>query len=160
MTPRRLEQLLWSLTAIVPIGGSVVMHRLLTPAVTNSRIERAQPPNDNVHGAARPDALLGKLLAADPFRRDHGRFEPATSITAPVLQATRPAPPKPKLVLRGIVGGPPWDAIIEGLPNREGSFVLRSGDSVSGLKVRSVRADRVTIRGMDTTWILKLDRVP
>jgi hypothetical protein len=119
-----------------------------------------QTPNDNVQAPAHPEALLATFLATDPFRRDRGRFDSAATTTAPVLQAKPPAPPKPRLVLRGIVGGPPWDAIVDGIPNREGSYVVRSGDSVSGLKIRSVRADRVTIRGMDTTWILTLGRAP
>lgn len=160
MTARRLEQLLWALAAMVPISGSLVMHRSLTPRVTGARSQPMQAPNDNAPAPARPETLLATLLAADPFRRDRGRFDSATTIAAPVLQAKPPAPPKPRLVLRGIVGGPPWDAIVDGLPNHEGSYVLRTGDSVSGLKIRSVRADRVTIRGMDTTWILKLDRAP
>jgi hypothetical protein len=63
-------------------------------------------------------------------------------------------------VLRGLVGGPPWNAILDGVPGHDGGFVVRAGDSVAGLKIRSVRRDGATIRGMDTTWILRLGRAP
>jgi len=159
MTPLRLELYLWALTPIAAIGGLLVMHELLTPRVAETRPHTVQPTDDNSAAPGASKELVAKLIAADPFRRDRGRFD-STAITAPITLPKPPASPKPHLTLRGIVGGPPWDAIVEGLPNREGSYVVRGGDSVSGLKVRSVRPDRVTIRGMDTTWILKLDRAP
>jgi hypothetical protein len=67
-------------------------------------------------------------------------------------------PPKPRLVLRGILGGPPWDALIEGIPGREGSAVVRTGDKLAGLLIRSVRRDTVVVRGADTTWKLTMGR--
>jgi hypothetical protein len=62
------------------------------------------------------------------------------------------------LLLRGLIGGPPWTAVVEGIPGREQGIVLRAGDTVAGLTVRDVRAAEVIVRGMDTTWTLRLRR--
>jgi hypothetical protein len=61
-------------------------------------------------------------------------------------------------VLRGIIGGPPWSAILEGIPGREGSVVLRRGDTIAALRVRAVRRDTVVVEGADTTWRLTVKR--
>jgi hypothetical protein len=68
------------------------------------------------------------------------------------------APPKPMLRLRGLVGGPPWDALIEGIPGHEGAVVARVGQTLGGITVRAVRRDTVIARGMDTTWKLTIGR--
>ena len=65
---------------------------------------------------------------------------------------------KPKLILRGVLGGPPWDALIDGVPGHDGALVVRVGQTVAGFTVRAVRRDTVFIRGFDTTWALTLGR--
>lgn len=69
-----------------------------------------------------------------------------------------PAPARPRLVLSGIVGGPPWAALIDGLPGKEGTTLVQLGDTLSGLRVQSVTARGVVVIGMDTTWTLTIDR--
>jgi hypothetical protein len=61
-------------------------------------------------------------------------------------------------VLRGIVGGPPWDAMIDGIPGRQGSVLVRRGDTLGGLTVSAINRDTVTIHGSDTTWRLFIKR--
>jgi hypothetical protein len=65
-------------------------------------------------------------------------------------------PPKPALRLRGILGGPPWDVLIEGVPGREGAVVARVGQTLGGVTIRAVHRDTVIVRGMDTTWKLTI----
>lgn len=95
----------------------------------------------------------------DPFRLSRRpssvRYSstPAAAPPSPVATA-----PRPTLVLRGIVGGPPWSAIVEGIPGREGTTLLRPGDSAGTLVVRSVGRDTVVIKGADTTWRLTVKR--
>jgi hypothetical protein len=64
------------------------------------------------------------------------------------------APPKPTLVLVGIVAGLDPTAVIEGFPGIEGSRVVRVGDVVAALRVRSIGPIGVRITGMDTVWTL------
>jgi hypothetical protein len=60
------------------------------------------------------------------------------------------------LALVGLVAGIEASAVIEGLPGIEGARVVRVGDVVAGLRVKQIVSDRVTIVGMDTTWILRV----
>jgi hypothetical protein len=159
MTPRRVEQLLWMTTSALVIAGTlgeiVRQQPLIAAAVT---LPTSEPPKAMVSAKSEDDQLRA-IFAGDLFRRE--RTAPDAVVSAPAPATTRPpAPPKPRLVLRGLVGGPPWNAILEGVPGHDGSYVVSTGDSVAGLKIRSVRRDGATIRGMDTTWILKLGRAP
>jgi hypothetical protein len=65
---------------------------------------------------------------------------------------------KPSLSLSGIVGGPPWVALLDGVPGRDGSMVLHAGDSIGGLKARAITSTTATISGFDTTWKLTVKR--
>lgn len=68
-----------------------------------------------------------------------------------------PAPARlPSLAVRAIVGGPPWQALIEGLPGSQGATVVRIGDVYAGLTVRRIDSARVVLRGLDSTWVLAL----
>lgn len=97
---------------------------------------------------------LGAVVAHDPFR---ARRAPSAVVYDPVALAAGPpplAPPKPTLVLSGIVWGSAPQAVIEGLPGIDGPRVMRVGDMVAGLTVRRIDASRVVIAGLDTTWTL------
>lgn len=60
------------------------------------------------------------------------------------------------LDVHAIVGGPPWQAVVAGLPGVDGPTVVRTGDAYLPLMIRSISADRVIIQGPDTSWILIL----
>jgi hypothetical protein len=62
------------------------------------------------------------------------------------------------LVLAGTVGGPPWAALVEGIPGREGAVLVRAGDVLGTLTVRTVKRDTVTIQARDTVWRLSLKK--
>jgi hypothetical protein len=109
----------------------------------------------------RSDALVAAseaLVARDPFRLER---KPSDVAYSPALEGAPPPPPRPPrpaLALAGIVGGPPWEALLEGIPGREGSTLVRRGDTLGGLRVRSITKDTVRIIGMDTTWTLTVRR--
>jgi len=86
------------------------------------------------------------------------RRRPAGTSYDPLRGAVSDAPPapRPQLALSGIVWGAEPAAIIEGLPGIDGPRVLRRGESVAGLRVRDITRERVTVVGLDTTWILKV----
>lgn len=94
------------------------------------------------------------LVANDVFRIE--RKPSKVAFGAPQPNTVPPAPPKPiiQLVLGGVMGGPPWRAVLSGVPGRDGSVVVATGDTLGGLKVKSVRPDVVIVQGPDTTWTL------
>lgn len=107
-----------------------------------------------------PQALLAAgeiVVARDPFRLER---RPSAVAYAPSLEGAPPPPrpPRPALAITGIVGGPPWEAFLDGVPGRQGSVLVRLGDTLSGLRIRSVTRDSVRITGMDTTWVLAVRR--
>jgi hypothetical protein len=105
------------------------------------------------------DGSVAYTVANDPFRLSR---QPASVAYAPAREGMVPPPiiraPRPNLVLRGIVGGPPWRAIIEGIPGHDGGTLLRQGDTVAALLVRAIGRDTVIIKGADTTWRLTVTR--
>ena len=102
-----------------------------------------------------PDSLVHLIVARDPFRVTR---RPSNVVYDPVrlAQPATPPPPKPALVLVGIV----WDsgrdptALVEGLPGVDGPRPVRSGEMIAGLRVKAIKPDRVVITGLDTTWTL------
>jgi len=103
----------------------------------------------------RPDSLVGALVERDPFRVTR---RPATVLYDPLrlAQPALPPTPKPALALVGIV----WDtgrdptALVEGLPGADGPRAVRQGETIAGLRVRTITRDRLVITGLDTTWTL------
>lgn len=103
------------------------------------------------------DLLPDGIIARDPFRIARvpasvpfGYSPPASS-----EQASRP---HPAITLRGIVGGPPWQAILDGLPGQAAGTVVGQGFSTDSLLVKRITRDSVVIVGPDTTWILLIGR--
>jgi len=98
---------------------------------------------------------VAAIVSRDPFRI--GRL-PAITAYDPVRLAepVAPPPPRPVLTLVGVVNGAEASAVVEGLPGVEGSRVVRVGDVVAGLQIKKIAGNRVTIVGMDTTWVLEV----
>ncbi len=101
------------------------------------------------------DSLSTVARRTAPFRPD-GR---ASAVPYDPLRSEAPAeyaPPKPALLLSGIMEGVAPVAVIEGIPGREGPVVLGVGDTIAGLRVKRIGGGQVTVTGMDTTWQLRL----
>lgn len=94
---------------------------------------------------------LAALVTHDPFR---ARRVPAPIAYDPMALGAGPAPPKPVLTLTGIAWGAQPEAVIEGLPGSDGPRVVRTNETVGGLKIKRIATDRVVVVGMDTTWVL------
>jgi hypothetical protein len=108
-----------------------------------------------VLSVVQPDSLAAVLVARDAFRVAR---RPASVVYDPTLvaQPSTPPPPKPALVLVGIVwdGGHDPAALVEGLPGTDGPRPVRRGETVGGLHVMRIVQNRVVITGLDTTWNL------
>lgn len=125
------------------------------------------------------DSAAEYVAAHDPFRFSH---TPPTVTYSPGQESAPyvpppPAPPRPSITLKGIVGGTSrWSAVLVGVPGREAGVLVRQGDTLSlagpapsmsapagaptpvahVLRVRRVGRDTVIVQGLDTTWTLTL----
>lgn len=104
------------------------------------------------------ESLSNVIVARDAFRI--GR-RPASVAYDPITtgQPIAPPPPKPVLVLDGIVAGAEPSAVVEGLPGVDGPRVVRVGDVFVGLTIKRIDGTDVRIVGMDTVWVLTVRRV-
>ena len=104
------------------------------------------------------------VAESDPFRLSNA---PASVAYSPAQEAgglTAPAAAaairiRPTLSLKGIIGGPPWQAIVEGIPGQPSGAVVRPGMAFDKLVIRSISRDTVLVQGPDTSWKLTLGRV-
>lgn len=128
----------------------------ITPPILHRRGAKVVLDEDSIMAAA------DDVVSGDPFRVANVPTDVAYSPDnegGKASLAAAPAPvraPRPRLVLRAIVGGPPWHAIVDGLPGQPPGTIVSAGMVVSNLEVRSVSRDTVLVQGSDTTWKLTL----
>jgi hypothetical protein len=158
-TSRSIEWTLWITTVVLVMLSATWRDR--QEALGTPSVGAAHPAASETMSDLTPDQLadaVGDITDGNLFRLER-QSAPAIAAPAPLPSGMPPAfPPRPRLLLRGILGGPPWDAVIEGIPGREGSVVARAGDKIAGLLIRSVHRDTVVVRGTDTTWRLTMER--
>lgn len=107
------------------------------------------------------DSLLdatGVARELDLFRPDRAAVDSAAAASSPMMGAPPPMMVRPPLILRGLVGGVPPEAIVEGIPGVEGAAVLRVGETIAGITLRTVRRDTAVLVAKDTTWKLTVRR--
>ena len=159
MRATTIERGLWSMTVLATVVAAIEVRASTTAPMLAARPALRAPAEPRRLDADSIAQAVAYVVANDPFRLSR---QPATTAYSPALEGLAPPvvtrPPRPSLVLRGIVGGPPWSAIVDGIPGRDGSALLRGGDSVGTLVVRAVKRDTVIINGADTTWRLTVKR--
>lgn len=98
----------------------------------------------------------------DPFRLSNAppdtRYDPVNEAAQTARGFTPPV--RPSFALKAIVGGPPWNAVIDGIPGQPAGTVTRQGAQFDKFVVRSVTRDSVIIQGPDTSWVLRFGRQP
>lgn len=160
MSQRLVDWGLWLATAACVVVGTLewrhvrAVSELAAPALVATPAPIQPPSRDSLRAAAR------RVAATDPFRLAR---TPPTVVYAPTLENAPAAPPpskppRPPLAVAGIIGGPPWAALLDGVPGRSGSVVVHAGDTLGGLRVRTVRRTGVIVSAPDTTWQLTLKR--
>jgi hypothetical protein len=133
--------------------------RLSTSSIPS--LQRA-PTNPSDSALAESAATL---VDNDPFRvanepaavRYDARAEGSGSANAGSVTAPAP-PPRPDFLLRAIVGGPPWQAIVDGFPGRPAGTIVQKGSVIDRITVTAVNRDSVLLRGPDTAWVLTFRR--
>lgn len=159
-----LEALLWIVAAFISVGAWRAA-RDVVPPVTGVAGERlAAPPEPLRLAEARLGEAARSIARSDPFRLERRPSAVAFSAAPDAVNGMMmmpppppPAPPKPQLAVSGIVG-PPWTALLEGVPGRDGPVLVRTGDQVDMLRIRQVGPREVVVAGMDTVWRLTIKR--
>lgn len=100
------------------------------------------------------DSLASAIVAANPFR--YARRPSSTRFGT--VRVDLPVRVRPSLQLSGI-SGPPWHAVLEGVPGHEHGILVRQGDRIADLVVESVLPSGVVVSGLDSVWVLSLRRV-
>jgi hypothetical protein len=157
MTTRWLEGALYLLAATFSFAAGWIvthptqLHSTVAIAPSLGPLAPERPTTDSLADA------IALIAAENLFRPERASAKDADAASGvPTGTPAVVKPPKPNLVLRGVIGGPPWDAILDGVPGHTSSVVLRTGQRMGDLVVRAFRHDTVFIKGMDTTWTLTL----
>ena len=128
------------------------------PPISSSTRSVTLVNEDSVADAART------VVESDPFRLSNA---PASVAYSPTQEGGGPgasaAPTviriRPTLSLKGIIGGPPWQAIVDGIPGQPLGAIVRPGMAFDKLVIRSISRDTVLVQGPDTSWKLTLGRL-
>jgi hypothetical protein len=127
---------------VQPDRSSIASRRSFAPSVSDSALADAEE----------------FTVANDPFRLSNipptVRYDPANDGGSSGLGTPPPPPVRPVLILKAIVGGPPWQAVIDGIPGQPAGTVAHSGSKFEKLTVRAVTRDSVIVQGPDTAWVL------
>ena len=160
MISRIVEYILWGGAILVGSATFIAWRQSLPKPTEQAPVIWSLPQGP---GRAEPESLsvAAELVTeSDPFRLDRRPADAPFGADVDGAVATPPAPThvNPNLALSGIIGGPPWVAVIDGVPGHDGSVLLHVGDTLGELRVRAISGTTVTITGSDTTWKLTLKR--
>jgi hypothetical protein len=99
-----------------------------------------------------------RIVSNDPFRLSNSPSSIRYSPSSDNVGFSASGPLRPNLTLKAIVGGPPWQAIVDGIPGQQQGTLVRAGSAFDKLIARAVTRDSVVIQGPDTTWVLSFRR--
>jgi len=152
---RVVEMLLWTAAVAAIVGSAALSRRALRGKTAAAATVWPAPSLNRPPTADSLAVLTSHIVDGDAFRLDR---KPAAvpyrvaGDTAISVATAAPPPPKPALALVGIIGGPPWAALVNGIPAHDGTMLVHAGDTLGGLRITAVSGDGVTITGLDTVW--------
>jgi len=159
---RRLavELILWSagvVGAALAVAGCQSISASLAAVASHGETTLARIETQDT--TTRRTGTSATIVASNPFRlsRQPSRFGYQSGDRG-MLPPVVPNVVRPPFSVSGFVGGPPWEAIIEGLAGHENGLVVRAGDVIGDMKITRIRRDTVVVRGRDTTWNLTVRR--
>jgi len=161
VTRRGWEKSLWAMTAAILVltvrqiirtrhaqGGATVT------AVSRSRTVKA--PAMTMFDGDSLDSAASHVMTHDPFRLERKPANVAFSIAPPAIVGAPPPGPPVRIALQGMIGGPPWRAIVSGIPGHDGTIMVSSGDTLGGVTIRRIDRSGITVRVKDSTWTVTL----
>lgn len=144
MSPRRwVRWAVWSSASIISFSFGMlfvgrgagdpgsILPTSLVPGSSHTPLER-EPSGQISHGL-------------NPFRADR---RPTAVRFGTITDTPPPEPVEARsldLRLSGLAGGPPWRALIEGVPGHEGGLLVSVGDEIEGVTVLHVSRDSVVV---------------
>ena len=142
---------------VAALGAVASEHRAPSSGESGARGSTTDSPTTDL------DSVADAIVANDMFRLANApasvRYDPNGERRGTATAASpRPAPVRPIMTLRAIVGGPPWQAVVDGIPGRAPGTIVRAGSEFDRLVARRVTRDSVIIQGPDTTWVLTFQR--
>lgn len=150
----RTERLTWAL-AVVLCAVAAVLWQAAVPTAASIGSSPISISASTGEPAESLGARVGRVISNNPFRLSR-----APSRTPFGTEPHPPIAPRfelPQLSLRGLVG-PPWRAVLDGMPGIEAGRLVSPGDTIQGVRVISIRSDAVVLRNSDTSWTLHLRR--
>lgn len=161
MTAHRMEAALVAIT----IAGCAVALRfaLAKPRQQSQRLNEVLPPAPVIQlwDFDSLSSVATRIVATNPFRLERRPATVRYAANQPrdiIAPTTTPPVSRPQLVLVGIVGGPPWRGILEGVPGRQSNVLVSAGDTLANLRVLRVSAESLYVAGSDTAWAIGLRR--
>jgi len=162
MLRRRVwERILWSVCVATALVVLVVSRRAFPVrdaaalGAARGAVVTRLPRVTVFDGDTLAAAATGTVLH-DVFRTGRHPSPVPFSVTVSGVSPTQPAAPPVRLVLRGTIGGPPWRAVLSGVPGHGGTVIVGPGDTLGGVSVRMVTRSGATVRAQDSTWVLTL----
>lgn len=145
-----------ALTAAIPLALSVAAWR--SQAFTFIEAAEAQlvaAISPSVRDSARAD-ISPSRVARSPFRLSG--ILPVRRLGEPPVEEVLEPPPAAtfQIAVQGIVGGPPWQALLVGLPEGHGNRVARVGDRFGPVWVLAITDAQVELATADTLWSVRL----
>jgi hypothetical protein len=154
--------LAWVLASVGVVGSVRAWLTMWPSAPPETRPFAKAPAMPATFDTAATYSAATVLQSHDPFRFQH---RPSQNRLDPWKQDQQaatggPSPPaRPVLAMTGLVGGPPWTVLIEGIPGYESGLLMALGQKTGGIALRALRGDTAILSGLDTTWVLTPRRV-
>lgn len=157
--------------AALIVVAAVVAWRTFDPGVVRvSPVSQPQPAlaSSSVSRATLTDSLdaaVRRLAESDPFMMNGGAQAARLATVSAAPASTMAALPGGMVGIPLTAGaalkavaGPPWTAVVAGLPGQSGQSVLMIGDTAGGYRVTAIHSDTVILRSRDSTLRLALPR--
>jgi hypothetical protein len=152
---------LWILAFLGLTATTIARSRRIAAVSTNAL---TIPPLRSVAlalSSVQLDSAVVDFVDGDPFRLTnqpsrvrYNALPTETAADAPAIARD----PRPTMTLRAVAGGPPWQALIEGIPGRGQPTLVRPGSVIEKVIIRLITRDSVVVRTGDTTFVLSFPR--
>lgn len=154
MKPWILDRVLW----MAALGATALtIGQMLLGSKASRRSENPLPAMRAVL-MYNPGVIIeaaDSVASTDPFRLDrHPPRPPLGPVTTSPSVVSAPL----HLALTGISGGPPWHAIVSGIPGHDGGVVVNTGDTLGGVRIGAIRRDTVIVQMGDSSLTFTLRR--